>query len=323
MEYTSDIVESLNLPQGEINRFIDPRSGTVSYSGADFKAVVFMPMSYQKADTKLRQLENEIETYSTEYNQIQALRDTLTADYNSAIEGENPFRAAEVRKDLNKMDLLYEKQLLIEIEALTDEHRRLRGIFRSSDVGSTFIRPIVLADVQTVSYSSHRVKTPVRTLGRVSPKSYTRGPRTIAGSMIFTLFYKHAFYDLLEASCGFYNTGVFEGGSDSGYPELSTVLVDQLPPFDITFIAANEVGNVSYMTLYGVELHNEGFTVSIQDIITEDVMQYTARDMDPLRPLKARRNRLQLGESVLTADNLLDQERDELAARRKRLNPFI
>lgn len=60
--------------------------------------------------------------------------------------------------------------------------------------------------------------------------------------------------------------------------------VDQLPPFDITLAAANEYGSLAVMRIYGVELMNEGYGVSIDDIVSEIQNTYIARTMVPWRP---------------------------------------
>src|SRR5688572_20434554 len=56
--------------------------------------------------------------------------------------------------------------------------------------------PITLGELQTISYSTHRENTPVRFVGHVNPVGFVKGPRTIAGSLIFTQFHEYAFYRL-------------------------------------------------------------------------------------------------------------------------------
>jgi hypothetical protein len=124
----------------------------------------------------------------------------------------------------------------------------------------------------------------------------------------------------------FYSTGVKGAkGTDSSYPEMTTVLVDQLPPFDITLLFSNEVGDNSYMVLYGVEIVNEGQTMSIQDLMTENVMQFVARDVDPLQPVHEKR-RILYEKSPLptTVEDLLVKSKTASKSRREqRMNPFI
>lgn len=132
-----------------------------------------------------------------------------------------------------------------------------------------------LADLQTLTFSTHREKFPVRTLGRVGAKGYTRGPRTIGGTMIFTVFDKAV---LAEMLVGDY---ISEVGQDQ-IGAFGAVLIDQIPPFDITVLFANETGSISRLAIYGVELVNEGQTMSIEDLMTENVVNYVARHIQPM-----------------------------------------
>lgn len=63
--------------------------------------------------------------------------------------------------------------------------------------------------------------------------------------------------------------------------------VDQLPPFDVTLAAANEYGSLAVMKIFGVELLNEGYGVSIDDIVSEQQMTYVARSILPWTPVSS------------------------------------
>jgi hypothetical protein len=74
--------------------------------------------------------------------------------------------------------------------------------FSGADIHATMVIPRIgengtiqedgevleLAELQTISYSMHRENSPIRTLGHVNPRGFIKGARTIAGSMIFTVF---------------------------------------------------------------------------------------------------------------------------------------
>jgi hypothetical protein len=278
-----------------MKKYADPRTETVSFSGADMTGVIFLPMSTD-------QLVDYIARKTFEYQKLRDLRADMTL--------------AEIEVDGGAAYL----SLSDRIDSALDEIKRLGKL---QEQGGHYTRPVKLFDLQTVSISSHREKFPVRTLGRVLPKSYTRGPRTIAGSFIFTLFNKAALWDLLQATKNFYSSGVGINGTDTGYPELNTVLADQLPPFDLTIMCSNELGDNSYMVLYGLEVVNDGQTLSIQDIITENVMQFVARDFEPMRPLSEKRGLLREGELPITATSRVKKLRTERERRGIRLNPYI
>lgn len=115
--------------------------------------------------------------------------------------------------------------------------------------------PMVLGELQTISYSMHRENTPVRVLGNVNPLGFVKGGRTIAGSLIFTQFNQYAFYRLRE-----YQKMIQE----SLYP-----LSDMLPPFDVVLSFANEYASFSKMRIGGVTIVDEGGTMSIDDLMLE------------------------------------------------------
>lgn len=70
------------------------------------------------------------------------------------------------------------------------------------------------------------------------------------------------------------------------YGVWSAVMVDQIPPFDITISLVNEYGAISRLVLYGVELVNEGQTMSVDDLITENVCQFVARHIEPMYDMR-------------------------------------
>lgn len=148
---------------------------------------------------------------------------------------------------------------------------------------------LALGTLQTISVQSHREKFAVRALGHSYAKAYTRGPRTIAGSMIFTVFDEHALSKLIR-SVGSSNT---YGEKDR---ELTTLLPDQLPPLDLTIVFANEYGSLSDRRLYGVEFVNDGVTYSIEDLLSENVINFVCRDADVMTKRgNVRLSRLQRG----------------------------
>ena len=309
--------KQIEVARGIMKKYVDPRTGTVTYSGADMTAIINMPINtnelgklIREKQAELKIMQDDLQLYNNTYLSLSIARDQAPDDATrQSIE-------AELQKIRGSQLYSYSDQVF----AANQELRRLNELFSN---GEKFSRPTKLFDIQTISISSHREKFPVRVLGRVNPKSRTRGSRTIAGSFIFTLFNKTALWDLLQATSNFYSSGVGIGGTDSGYPEMSTVLVDQLPPFDMTILCSNELGDNSYIALYGIEIQNEGLTLSIQDIITEDVMQFTALDWEPMRPLTKKRSLVQKGEPIITPENTIKEMHTERKRRGIRLNPFI
>lgn len=157
--------------------------------------------------------------------------------------------------------------------------------FSGADAVATMIIPVIgedgrmtsdgdiitLGELQTLSYSIHRENSPVRTLGHVNPRGFVKGGRTIAGSLIFTMFNEYAFYrikqyrDLLARKNGFF-----------------APLADMLPPFDIVISFFNEYGQSAKMKIFGITIVDEGQTVSIDDLIIEQTYTYMARGIQPM-----------------------------------------
>lgn len=141
----------------------------------------------------------------------------------------------------------------------------------NKDSGKWEIKPYtkILGELTTVSYSIHMEKKPIRSIGNVNAKDYVMGPRTIAGSLVFSVFNKHFAEDLIR-------------NLNTGYTAGTAFLVDELPPFDLTISAANEYGFRSRMAIYGIRLLNEGQVMSINDVYTENTYQFFATDLEYL-----------------------------------------
>lgn len=133
--------------------------------------------------------------------------------------------------------------------------------------------PLALGELQTISYSIHRESKPIRILGHTNISGTVKGPRTIAGSMIFTVFNTYAFYRLQQ-----YRDIVYgQNGKAELYP-----LADMLPPFDLVLTFSNESGRSSKMVILGMTIVDEGGTMSIDDMISEQTFTWMARGIQPL-----------------------------------------
>jgi hypothetical protein len=131
-----------------------------------------------------------------------------------------------------------------------------------------------LANIQTLSYNVFREKLPVRSLGTTHAKGYTLGPRTIAGSLIFTVFNKSVLGEFLALS-----------DKEVEANAWAPVLVDQIPRFDIVLLFASEYNYVSSMVIYNCMVLNEGQVMSVEDLITENTCQFVATHLSPLKPV--------------------------------------
>ena len=129
----------------------------------------------------------------------------------------------------------------------------------------------VFAELQTVSVSATRSVHPVRCLGESSARAYTRGARTFAGSLIFTMFSKDPFEEVARLDV-----------DHETYDGREPFAIDQIPEFDIIITGINERGAISRALIGGVTLTNYGTTFSIHDIYTEVSYTYVARWYIPM-----------------------------------------
>lgn len=167
-----------------------------------------------------------------------------------------------------------------------------------------------LGSMQAISYAIQREKAPIYVMGSVDPKSFSRGKRGIAGTMISLMLDKHFLeHDgfethrspLLDANEKFADpnnignasttsnaqygssaSSVIRDVASSGdYQYTKPFYVDQIMPFDVAIVAVNEYGQKATMRLYGCEILNEGSGFSIDDIVVENQMTYVCRTILP------------------------------------------
>lgn len=207
------------------------------------------------------------------------------------------------------------------------EYAKSYNSFSGVDIKGVFADRVI-AELQAISYSITREKAPLYTMGSADPRSFSRGKRGIAGTLIFLIFDRHA----LIGEFGIFQTEKakqmqFSADKDDVRPSdtatasisppgislanpaqaaatvqqqeqaLTTAtsdqeahapwFVDQMPPFDITLAAANEYGAAAVMRIFGVEILNEGYGVSIDDIVSEQQMTYVARTLVGWRPVQS------------------------------------
>ena len=171
----------------------------------------------------------------------------------------------------------------------------------------------MVGQLQAVSYAVQREKAPIYVMGKVDPLSFSRGKRGIAGTLISLLLDQHMLFDAafgtvsnpildkdeLYPSAVTPTTIVSGAVADLTIDELASTAglsasnlsdyyqsnapfyVDQMLPFDIVIVAANEYGKAAVMRIYGVEILNEGSGFSIDDIVIENQMTYVCRTILP------------------------------------------
>lgn len=190
--------------------------------------------------------------------------------------------------------------------------------FSGVDIKAVF-NNVAIGELQAISYSITREKAPIYTMGSADPRSFSRGKRGIAGTLIFVVFDRGALIgtfgafalnpanklnfsadkEELRAVGTDVTANIAQGIAESralleaarnessiqnvGGDQAITApwYADQIPPFDVTLAAANEYGALAVMRIYQLEILNEGYGVSIDDIVSEQQMTYVARSVVP------------------------------------------
>jgi len=169
----------------------------------------------------------------------------------------------------------------------------------------------MLGTLQAISWSVQREKGPIYTMRQsADPLAFARGKRAIAGSLVFITIDRQAFLnDIPAESRKFWaNTTdwratdpgegavtldqLFEDGvNDVDYSpydadnstfsrkNVEAWYGDQILPFDVNMIAANEYGQSMKKVIVGLEILNEGGGVSVDDLVMEEQYTYIARSM--------------------------------------------
>jgi len=193
--------------------------------------------------------------------------------------------------------------------------------FSGIDIKAIFHNKAVMP-LQAISYAVQREKAPIYTMGHPDPRAFSRGKRGIAGTLIFALFDKHA---LVDRSGGIFKEAKFWADREEVKPSVQTTFsanptlgnvgisagqilgeadlqeggaldsdqvqevpwyADQIPPFNITLTGSNEYGISMLMRIYGVELLNEGYGISIDDLMSEMQYTYVAKAISPWQRLE-------------------------------------
>ena len=191
--------------------------------------------------------------------------------------------------------------------------------FSGCDVVASFGASII-GELQGISYSVTREKAPVYTMGSADPRSFSRGKRGIAGTLVFAQFDSDALLRELQYTTGGIHrvgagitnttegtersainpieewdskmTGVITSGESSAARtraitnETLPAIADEIMPFDITISLANEYGKAAVLVLYGVEILNEGMQMSIDTIQTQKACTFVARRIKSMTAVK-------------------------------------
>ena len=161
--------------------------------------------------------------------------------------------------------------------------RSYPGAFAATDIHAVITLPgnqvTTLGQMAALSVSTHRDTFPVTSMGAVAARGFTQGHRTVAGTLIF--------HTIDRAAFAYSGNAWRQRFGANGSPEkvFGPPAADELPLFDIHLSYVNEVGMVSYESLYGVRILDFGKTISLENLHPIESYSYMALDYVPLRPV--------------------------------------
>ena len=197
--------------------------------------------------------------------------------------------------------------------------------YSGADIHAVF-GDVVFGEIQMISYKQDREKAPVYTMGSPDIRTVARGKRLITGACVFVVFDRDGLLKAMNENSGTINpylnldeiamagksnltASTIKGAQDLGgsisvlqgtsgqvegkykfTDQKQAFHLDQLLPFDITVVGANEYGAVSKMVIKGVELMTEAGGMSIDDMVLEKQVAFIARSIEQWTPTGTGKN---------------------------------
>jgi hypothetical protein len=170
-------------------------------------------------------------------------------------------------------------------------------------------RPVGNVNLQNIEIKSS-IDNSAR--GSADPRSFSRGKRGIAGSIVFQVFDRSSLLEVMrdvpyiankyDLPLGFeiadvdvptieIGSGLIGSAGGSANVTVSRIVLDkvlarpqyldQVLPMDIVITASNEYGAFANMKIHGVEILNTGSGMSIDDITTDEACTFIASSITP------------------------------------------
>ena len=156
--------------------------------------------------------------------------------------------------------------------------------------------PVLLTSMATISLSIHEAKSPVRRLGERGISGVSRSLRTIAGSIVFLVLKDHPLRELaIKDPANFYPELIgysrdlnYRGvGGISGFDvkkdnKMVNKISSLISPFNIVLNYSTEVNvkdEIASLMIEGVEIVTEGIVTSVNDMVSEVVVQFIAQNV--------------------------------------------
>lgn len=225
--------------------------------------------------------------------------------------------------------------------SVSSEYTKTYTSFSGCDIVASFGGKVV-GELQAITYAVRREKAPVYTMGSPEPRSFSRGKRGVAGSLVFTVFDRDALLSALREHVRKEQTFHRIGGENLEYDRISVDewdakltdiamngvntdngtsdeaaaqmtknissaatprYADEIPPFDITISFANEYGQKATVVLYAVEILDEQSGFSIDNVTSEKACSFVARRVEYMKPVDRNGSTIEDAAPVIMSNN--------------------
>lgn len=175
----------------------------------------------------------------------------------------------------------------------------------------------IIGEAMGVSWTTNREKVPIYTMGSANPRSFSRGKRGIAGTIVAVMMDRSALLDVLSNKTdGRFDyvaneyevrqaykrstklnqnadiaslsgsVGSQHGPSKANELRASKVMakaqyLDQLMPVGLTLTGCNEYGSKCSMSIIGMEFLSNGCAISVDNIMTDESASFVCTDIIP------------------------------------------
>lgn len=187
-----------------------------------------------------------------------------------------------------------------------------------------------MASCISISYSVYRAKSMVYNIGQPVLGGLSIGKKYVAGSIITVSYDIDEISNFVETNLAQANNGqafkknsngtiddsassagtfgIFGDDGDQSLKDVHTVMRDDLTPFNIHLLSSEENygdARANRIVVYGAQFINNGQVMSINDLITENTLQFIGRDIREQHAINSPSQSIISAIPTVTASSLL------------------
>ena len=245
-----------------------------TFSGQDIQVVVFDTMRLSESVPQTNRTaasDHAAKRKREDYTDFVSEASSYYSDQSEQIERDLDHLGFHDKDAVSNAKRTAHRKVLVESYEESGNEDLAGGLLSTLQGGSRGREPSIffpIGNLDTFSYSTFREKVAVRSLGRSQSLGYTRGARTVAGSMVFNVLQEDALLEFFQ-----------RGRSQKDAP----MMLDQIRPFNVVLFFCNEYGGQSILHLYNVEIASESQRMSINDIVIQNTVNFYATDVIPIQ----------------------------------------